>query len=106
MRAWRSRVGEWRDRSGDSARESRLRAEGILSGALLRAETDRHGVDVLQEVVEGPAHKVLLDTAAEAGLVVVGAARRHGHFGLQLGPLAHALLHHYRSPVAFVPQWT
>ncbi|MFE0404613.1 universal stress protein [Streptomyces nigra] len=106
VRAWRSPVGEWRDRSGDSSRESRLRAEGILSGALLRAEADRHGVDVFQEVVGGPAHKVLLDAAAEADLVVVGAARRHGHFGLQLGPVAHALLHHSRSPVAVVPQWT
>ncbi|MGW0149204.1 universal stress protein [Streptomyces sp. NPDC003333] len=106
VRAWQSPVGGWRDRSGDAARESHLRSEGILSGTLVRADADRQGVDVVQEVVEGPAHEVLLDAAAEADLVVVGATRGHGHLGLQLGPVAHALLHHSRSPVAVVPRWT
>ncbi|WP_372487952.1 universal stress protein [Streptomyces guryensis] len=36
--------------------------------------------------------------------MIVGALRRHGHFGLQLGRVAHALLHHAECPVAVVPQ--
>ncbi|MFI1865309.1 universal stress protein [Streptomyces jumonjinensis] len=39
-----------------------------------------------------------------ADLLVVGAPRRAGHFGLQLGPVAHTLLHHALCPVAVVPQ--
>ncbi|MGO4428410.1 universal stress protein, partial [Streptomyces sp. MCAF7] len=30
--------------------------------------------------------------------------RRPGHFGLQLGRVAHTLLHHSECPVAVVPQ--
>ncbi|MFD8253051.1 universal stress protein [Streptomyces werraensis] len=57
-------------------------------------------------MVEGPAHKALVDASAEADLLVVGARRRHGHIGLQLGWAAHALLHHAECPVAVVPQQT
>ncbi|MFF4585677.1 universal stress protein [Streptomyces sp. NPDC001388] len=55
-------------------------------------------------VIEGPARRALLDAAAEADLLVVGARRRHGHPGLQLGLINHALLHHAPCPVAVVPQ--
>ncbi len=47
---------------------------------------------------------VLLDASADADLIVVGAPRRHGHFGVQLGRVAHALLHHSQCPVAVIPQ--
>jgi nucleotide-binding universal stress UspA family protein len=46
---------------------------------------------------------VLLDASATADLLVVGAERRHGHTGLQLGRVTHAVLHHSRCPVAVVP---
>ncbi|MCX4595893.1 universal stress protein [Streptomyces sp. NBC_01549] len=61
-------------------------------------------VDVHRQPVEGPVHRVLLEASAQDDLIVVGAVRRHGHFGLQLGRTAHALLHHSECPVAVVPQ--
>jgi nucleotide-binding universal stress UspA family protein len=54
--------------------------------------------------VEGTARNVLLQRAAAADLVIVGARRHPGHRGLQLGRVAHVLLHHAPCPVAVVPQ--
>ncbi|MGW7363514.1 universal stress protein [Streptomyces sp. NPDC054841] len=103
VRAWRCPTCE-PDLSGDAAREHRDRADGILSDALRSVEADQHAVDVSRDVIEGPAHKVLVDASANADLLVVGAPRRHGAFGLQLGRVAHALLHHSESPVAVIPE--
>ncbi|MFB7511191.1 universal stress protein, partial [Streptomyces broussonetiae] len=75
-----------------------------LDEALRAAVREHPEVEIRRHVVEGPAHRVLLDATAEADLIVVGAQRRHGHFGLQLGRIAHTLLHHARCPVAVVPQ--
>ncbi|MFE7329671.1 universal stress protein [Streptomyces sp. NPDC057565] len=36
-------------------------------------------------------------------MILVGAHRRRSHFGLQLGRVAHTLLHHAECPVAVVP---
>jgi nucleotide-binding universal stress UspA family protein len=36
-------------------------------------------------------------------LLVVGARRRKGHVGMQLGPVNHGMLHHSPCPVAIVP---
>ncbi|TGN73574.1 hypothetical protein E5082_31585 [Streptomyces griseoluteus] len=35
-------------------------------------------------------------------MLVVGARRGEGHYGLQLGRVAHAVLHHSACPVAVV----
>jgi nucleotide-binding universal stress UspA family protein len=88
----------------DAARVHEERASTILTDALRDAVRDHPQVDVHRQAVEGPAHKVLLDASADADLMVVGALRRHGHFGLQLGRVAHALLHHSECPVAVIPQ--
>ncbi|MDF3142987.1 universal stress protein, partial [Streptomyces sp. T21Q-yed] len=56
-----------------------------------------------RRTVEGHARRVLVDASHEADLLVVGARRREGHFGLQLGRVAHAVLHHSACPVAVVP---
>lgn len=72
---------------------------------LLRDPVAAHpDVRVSRTTVEGPARGVLVHRSAAADLVIVGARRRHGHFGLQLGRVAHTLLHHARCPVAVVPQ--
>ncbi|MHA6759714.1 universal stress protein [Streptacidiphilus sp. PAMC 29251] len=59
-------------------------------------------VQVEHKSEHGPAAKVLLHQAGSADLVVVGAHRRQGHLGMQLGPVNHAVLHHAPCPVAVV----
>lgn len=79
-------------------------ASALLTDLLRDAVREHPRVDVHRHAVEGPAHRALLDASADADLVVVGARRRHGHVGLQIGRVAHALLHHAECPVAVVPQ--
>ncbi|MER5601319.1 universal stress protein [Streptomyces sp. NPDC002265] len=76
----------------------------VLDDAL-RGAAERIGeLVVTRQVIEGPARPALLNAATEADLLVVGARRRRGHTGLQLGLINHALLHHAPCPVAVVPQ--
>ncbi|MER6976231.1 universal stress protein, partial [Streptomyces carpinensis] len=90
--------------AGDSALGHEERAAALLEELLSQAMADHPAVRVRRATVEGPAHKVLVDRSAAADLVIVGARRRVGHFGLQLGRTAHVLLHHAQCPVAVVPQ--
>ncbi|MFJ2263729.1 universal stress protein [Streptomyces sp. NPDC087844] len=104
VRAWRSPGYQTTDHplmTGEPARLHEERAVEILDAALRDAP---EGVELRRHTVEGPARKVLLDASADADLLVVGARRRHGHFGLQIGRVAHAVLHHSGCPVAVVPQ--
>ncbi|MFF3890082.1 universal stress protein [Streptomyces sp. NPDC001914] len=107
VRAWRRPADDRGDGPGvrdepSPARDARASLE--LGDALRETVRNHPRLSVQRHIVEGPAHRVLLDAAADAGLVVVGAARRHGRFGLQLGRAAHVLLHHSACPVAVVPQ--
>lgn len=104
VRAWRCPGHETTDHplmTGGPARLHEERAVQTLNAALRDAP---EGVELHRRTAEGPAHEVLLDASADAGLLVVGAQRRHGHFGLLLGRVAHAVLHHSACPVAVVPQ--
>lgn len=47
---------------------------------------------------------MLLARPSVADLLVIGAHRRHGHLGPQLGRVGLAVLHHADCPVAVVPQ--
>ncbi|MFE1441107.1 universal stress protein [Streptomyces sp. NPDC058739] len=76
----------------------------VLADALRDPAARYPDVRVSDEVVEGPARRALLDAASGADLLVVGARRRRGHIGLQLGLVNHAVLHHAPCPVAVVPQ--
>ncbi|WP_046729500.1 universal stress protein [Streptomyces humi] len=106
VRAWRIPSQEPVDHmliADDAARLREERAAAALEDALREVVRDHPRVEVRRRVVEGPAHRVMLEAAAGADLVVVGARRRHGPFGLQLGRIAHTLLHHAPCPVAVVP---
>jgi nucleotide-binding universal stress UspA family protein len=62
------------------------------------------GLRVHRRTIEGFARDALLAVSREADLLVVGARRRPGRFGLQLGRVAHGVLHHAACPVAVVPE--
>ncbi|MFK4106304.1 universal stress protein [Streptomyces sp. NPDC019531] len=76
----------------------------VLAEALRDPAERYQDVPVSSEAVEGPARRALLEAAAGADLLVVGARRRHGHIGLQLGLVNHAVLHHAPCPIAVVPR--
>ncbi|MFF1680074.1 universal stress protein [Streptomyces sp. NPDC058256] len=107
VRAWRCPAHETTDHpmlADEPARYHEERASALLDAALHDAVADHPDVRVHRTTVEGPARKVLLHRSAAADLMVIGARRRHGHFGLQLGRVGHTLLHHADCPVAIVPQ--
>jgi len=104
VRAWRCPAHETTDyplMAGEPARLHQERAVEALEGALQDVPAD---VDVQRRTVEGHARRVLVDASHQADLLVVGAKRRGAHFGLQLGRVAHAVLHHSACPVAVVPE--
>ena len=107
VRAWRCPAHEGADHpklAEDPAHRHEERASALLDSLLADAIADHPGVRVRRSTVEGPARKVLLARSAAADLLIVGAQRRTGHIGLQLGRVAHALLHYSDCPVAIVPQ--
>ncbi|MFF7169420.1 universal stress protein [Streptomyces pseudovenezuelae] len=107
VRAWRCPAHEGADHpklAESPAHRHEERASALLDSLLEEAVADHPGVRVRRSTVEGPARKVLLARSAAADLLIVGAQRRTGHVGLQLGRVAHTLLHHSVCPVAVVPQ--
>ncbi|MGV9251984.1 universal stress protein [Streptomyces sp. NPDC003697] len=104
VRAWRCPAHETIDHpliAGEPERVYEERAAEELEAALRDAPAD---VRVRRSTVEGPARRVLLGASHGADLLVVGARRRPGHVGLQLGRVAHTVLHHAACPVAVVPE--
>ncbi|GAB2757704.1 universal stress protein [Streptomyces bullii] len=107
VRAWRRPAYEAAGRprlAGDAARRHEELASALLDTLLRDLTAEYPKVRVRRHTVEGPARKVLLARSAAADLVIVGARRRTGHRGLQLGRVGHTLLHHAACPVVIVPQ--
>ncbi|MFF1680091.1 universal stress protein [Streptomyces sp. NPDC058256] len=105
VHAWRRparEVPDCPDHRGDSEAH-RFAAEHLMDRLLFPAALAHPGVDLRGLLVEGHARAALLDAASTADLLVVGARRRKVHFGMQLGPVNHAVLHHPPCPVAVVP---
>ncbi|MGH4032060.1 universal stress protein [Actinomycetota bacterium Odt1-20B] len=106
VRAWRCPAHESVDvhgAAGEAERQHEEKAERLLGDVLADAATSHPKVVVHRRTAEGPAPKVLAHRTAAADLVVVGARRRHGHLGMQLGRVSHTLLHQAQCPVAIVP---
>ncbi|MFF2502973.1 universal stress protein [Streptomyces sp. NPDC058067] len=107
VRAWRCPARETVDHpllTDEPARTYEARAVEILEAAVGEGAAAYPSVDLIRRTAEGPARKVLLGASAQADLLVVGARRRQGHLGLQIGLVTHYVLHHSRCPVAVVPQ--
>ncbi|WP_240119965.1 universal stress protein [Streptomyces sp. MUM 2J] len=104
VRAWRCPTHEASGHvspADDLAVPHEEHAEKVLAQALRNTPPD---IELRRRTVEGHARRVLVDASRDADLLVVGARRHEGHFGLQLGRIAHAALHHSMCPVAVVPQ--
>ncbi|WP_327274585.1 universal stress protein [Streptomyces sp. NBC_01224] len=107
VRAWRSPAHEAMSHpllAGSPASAHHQQAEEHLEEVL--AALDRTGspdVTIHRSVVQGPAHQELIEAAAGAELLVVGARRTGGWHGFHLGPVNHAMLHYAPCPVAVVP---
>ncbi|MBK3633569.1 universal stress protein [Streptomyces sp. MBT97] len=104
VRAWRCPAHENTDHpllAGEPARLHEQQAAEVLEQALKGVPED---VDLRRDTVEGPARRVLVNASHGADLLVVGARRRPGHRGLQLGRVSHGVLHHSACAVAVVPE--
>lgn len=86
------------------ATEYEQRASELLDRALDAMVREHPAVRLRRSTAEGPARKVLTQRSAAADLLVVGARRRGGLAGLELGRVAHRVLHHAACPVAVVPR--
>ncbi|MBO8190502.1 universal stress protein [Streptomyces oryzae] len=105
VRAWRSPQHPT-DSLGaldSGARTYGDQALGVLEEVLEAATAAHPAVPVRRASLEGPAHRVLLGPSVEADLLVLGAVRRQGQVGLQLGRVSHTALHQAACPVAVVP---
>ncbi|WP_225823848.1 universal stress protein [Streptomyces naphthomycinicus] len=104
VRAWRRparAAGTHPPAAGAPAHEAEQQATEVLDEVCRRAPA---GLRVRRRAVEDRARDALLAASRDAALLVVGARRRHGDFGLQLGRVAHGLLHQAACPVAVVPE--
>ncbi|MEU2734860.1 universal stress protein [Streptomyces sp. NPDC007095] len=104
VRAWRCPAHESTDHplmAGEPARLHEQQAVEALETALQDVPAD---VESHRRIVEGHARTVLVDASRDADLLIVGAKRRPGHYGLQLGRVAHGVLHYSACPVVIVPE--
>jgi nucleotide-binding universal stress UspA family protein len=87
----------------DEARAEAGREAATALGAALRSWRQEHpSVAVVERPVMGAGAQVLVDEAADAGLVVVGRHVRRAPLVPHIGHVAHAAMHHCRAPVAVV----
>ncbi|MFF7236944.1 universal stress protein [Streptomyces collinus] len=93
-----------RTRTGGPQDTHEGRASDVVEARLRATTAEYPHVRTRTATPEGTAAKILVDRSAAADLVIVGARRRTSAFGLQLGRVSHALLHHARCPVAIVPE--
>jgi nucleotide-binding universal stress UspA family protein len=77
-------------------------AHAVLDEAIAAVDVPE-GMRVQPEVIEGSASRLLLDRAAGAELLVVGARGRGGFLHLLLGSVATQCVNHATIPVVVVP---
>ncbi|MGW3176486.1 universal stress protein [Streptomyces sp. NPDC001153] len=94
-------VRAWRCPAHATPHSQRRQALGVLEEALRDVPAE---LKADRRTVEGHARDALIAVSRESDLLVVGARRRHGPFGLQLSRVAHGVLHHAACPVAVVPE--
>jgi nucleotide-binding universal stress UspA family protein len=84
--------------------DSRCVAEKVVAVAAQTARNTHPGLEVTEQVRQGPAAAVIAATTYRAGLAVVGSRGRGGFSGLLVGSVSHRVLHTALCPVAVVRQ--
>ncbi|PWI13263.1 stress-inducible protein [Streptomyces sp. Act143] len=98
----------WRMPYVQSAAEAKVReamgrhAERALRAVLGPWREKFPLVEISEITTEGRAAERLTHAAQDAGLLVVGRKIRPARVGTHTGPVAHAVMHHARCPVAVV----
>lgn len=88
------------------ARQARVLAEKKVREMVDPVRKDHPGVEVQADEQGGSPAATLIEASRAADLLVIAVHRRqHRRLGLQLGPVAHAVLHHARCPVVLLPTW-
>jgi nucleotide-binding universal stress UspA family protein len=85
---------------GELDAAGRAELDKLVDAALAELGDDRP--EVLRTVVPGPPAPTLIDIAADADLLVVGAQGRTGLRQVALGSVAHACVQHAACPVVVV----
>ncbi|CAL9653973.1 universal stress protein [Streptomyces werraensis] len=89
--------------AGYDPREDLARAQAeALTEALLPWREKYPDVEVTEASRLGSPANHLVDAARDASLVVVGRRIRRSPFGVHIGAVAHAVMHHATTPVAVV----
>lgn len=84
-------------------RDARTAAVRALDAVLEPWREKYPTVEITELVEEGRPAQHLLNAAQDAGLLAVGRRIRPTRIGMHTGPVAHAVMHHVRCPVAIVP---
>ncbi|WP_306668200.1 universal stress protein [Streptomyces sp. rh207] len=80
-----------------------MSAKATLDDVLMPWKKRYPDVRTTAQANVGHAATQLVDSGREAGLTVVGRRARDSSLGTHIGPVAHAVLHHARTPVVVVP---
>lgn len=86
------------------AKKAKSAAADLLRETVDPVSKDFPGVEVSAEEKSGSPAAVLIEESKTADVLAIAVHRRHSRpLGLQLGPVAHAVLHHGRCPVVLIP---
>lgn len=102
VHAWHDLVGGelWTRPQADDPRGAvHADEERLLAETLAGWQEDYPDVAVRQVVAYGKPHRILLEHASHAQLMVLGARGRGGFAGLLLGSTSQVLIHHCPCPV-------
>jgi nucleotide-binding universal stress UspA family protein len=88
---------------GEAFGQMRRQQDELLEQAVAPWRRRHPDVEVRQESEPAKASLLLAQASHDASLLVVGHGIRRHAFGLRIGAVAHAVLHHAVAPVAVVP---
>ncbi len=77
-------------------------AQKVITDAVAAVDTSGCDVPISIKVQEGNAAQVLIDSAADADLLVVGSRGHGGFAGALLGSVSQHCVHHAPCPVAVI----